>query len=49
MTDEDKTAAHISPGLVRLSIGYTGTTEQRWQQLTEALERVSAPLERQIA
>jgi len=49
MTDEDKSAAHISPGLVRLSIGYTGTTEQRWQQLTEALERVSAPAERQIA
>jgi len=49
MTDEDKTAAHISPGLVRMSIGYTGTTEQRWQQLTEALERVSASPERQIA
>jgi methionine-gamma-lyase len=40
MTDEDKMAAHISPGLVRLSIGYTGTTEQRWSQLHEALERV---------
>ena len=42
MTDEDKTAAHISPGLVRLSIGYTGTTEQRWSQLVEALERINA-------
>ena len=40
LTDEDKNAAHISPGLVRLSIGYTGTTEQRWSQLREALERV---------
>ncbi len=40
MTDEDKVAAHISPGLVRMSIGYTGTLEQRWQQLTEALSRV---------
>ncbi len=42
MTDEDKTAAHISPGLVRLSIGYTGTVEQRWNQLVEALERINA-------
>jgi methionine-gamma-lyase len=42
MTDEDKAAAHISPGLVRLSIGYTGTTEQRWSQLREALQRVGA-------
>jgi len=40
MTDEDKDAAHISPGLVRLSIGYTGSIEQRWDQLAEALERV---------
>jgi len=40
MTDEDKDAAHISPGLVRLSIGYTGSIEQRWGQLAEALERV---------
>jgi methionine-gamma-lyase len=38
MTDEDKTAAHISPGLVRLSIGYTGTLEQRWRQLKGALD-----------
>lgn len=42
MTDEDKKAAQISPGLVRLSIGYTGTTEQRWAQLFAALERVGA-------
>ena len=49
LTDEDKEAAHISPGLVRLSIGYTGTTEQRWMQLSEALKRVGMPAERQIA
>jgi len=49
LTDEDKTAAHISPGLVRLSIGYTGTTEQRWAQLSEALQRVGVAEERQIA
>ncbi len=40
MTDEDRSQAHISPGLVRLSIGLTGTREQRWGQLTDALETV---------
>ena len=40
MTDEDKSTAGISPGLVRMSIGYTGTTEQRWRQLAGALERL---------
>jgi len=40
MTGEDKLAAGIVPGLVRLSVGYTGTTEQRWRQLHKALERV---------
>ena len=49
LTDEDKQAAHISPGLVRLSIGYTGSTEQRWAQLAEALKRVGANPEKQIA
>ena len=49
MTDEDKTAACISPGLVRLSIGYTGTTEQRWSQLSEALKRIGAVPEKRIA
>ncbi len=49
MTDEDKQAAHISPGLVRMSIGYTGTLEQRWQQMTEALSRVGAIPEKRIA
>jgi methionine-gamma-lyase len=42
MTDEDKQAAHISPGLIRMSVGYTGTVEQRWQQLTAALARVGS-------
>jgi methionine-gamma-lyase len=49
LTDADKTAAHISPGLVRLSVGYTGTAEQRWKQLSEALQRVGATPEKQIA
>jgi methionine-gamma-lyase len=40
MTEEDKAKAHISPGLVRMSLGYTGTVEQRWRQLQGALERL---------
>ena len=40
MTDEHKEDAGISPGLVRMSIGYTGTTEQRWRQLRNTLERL---------
>jgi methionine-gamma-lyase len=39
MSDEDKAEAGISPGLVRISIGYTGTLEQRWTQLLQALDR----------
>jgi len=38
MSDEGKQEAGISPGLVRVSIGYTGTLEQRWTQLVTALE-----------
>jgi methionine-gamma-lyase len=38
MTDEDKATAGIAAGLVRVSIGYTGTLEQRWEQLLAALE-----------
>jgi methionine-gamma-lyase len=40
MTEEDKANAHISPGLVRMSVGFTGTTEQRWRQLHSALGRL---------
>lgn len=32
-------AAGISPGLVRMSIGFTGSLEQRWSQLESALGR----------
>jgi methionine-gamma-lyase len=49
LTEADKTAAHISPGLVRLSVGYTGTAEQRWKQLSEALQHVGAPPQKQTA
>jgi len=40
MTEADKTAAGISPGLIRMSVGFTGTTEQRWRQLHTALKRL---------
>ncbi len=37
LSDDDRKRAGISPGLVRMSIGYTGSLEQRWEQLREAL------------
>ncbi|MBL90479.1 MAG: cystathionine beta-lyase [Myxococcales bacterium] len=40
MSDEALAAAGIAPGLVRISIGFTGSLEQRWQQLERALNRV---------
>jgi methionine-gamma-lyase len=39
MSEEDRQVAGISPGLVRVSIGYTGTLDQRWKQLEGALLR----------
>ena len=38
MPQEDLEKAGVSPGLVRLSIGYTGTLDQRWAQLRSVLE-----------
>ena len=38
LSDDDKAKAGISPGLVRMAVGYTGTLEQRWGQLLAALE-----------
>ncbi len=40
LSDEDKQRAGISPGYVRMSVGYTGTVEQRWAQLEDALQTV---------
>jgi methionine-gamma-lyase len=40
MTDEDKSIAGISAGLVRMSVGFTGTVEQRWRQLESALQGI---------
>nr|GEV08334.1 methionine gamma-lyase-like [Tanacetum cinerariifolium] len=30
LNEEDQALAGISPGLVRMSVGYSGTIEQRW-------------------
>jgi methionine-gamma-lyase len=38
MGEKEQAAAGISPGLVRIAIGYTGTLEQRWAQLRAALK-----------
>ncbi|MFN0151532.1 MAG: aminotransferase class I/II-fold pyridoxal phosphate-dependent enzyme [bacterium] len=38
MPEDARARAGIAPGLVRLSVGYTGTLEQRWRQLHDALE-----------
>ena len=38
MSEEDQEDAGISPELVRISVGYTGTLEQRWSQLEAALK-----------
>ena len=40
MPEEELTKAGIKPGLVRLSIGYTGTLEQRWTQMRTVLEQM---------
>lgn len=40
MTPEALAAAGIKPGLVRMSLGFTGSLEQRWEQLALALRAV---------
>lgn len=40
MTDTDLENAGISDGLVRLSLGYTGSREQHWSQLEQGLHEV---------
>ena len=37
LTEQEQQAAGISPGLVRISLGYTGSLEQRWDQLHDSL------------
>lgn len=40
LSEEEQRRAGISPGLVRISIGYTGSLEQRWEQFAGALDRM---------
>lgn len=40
LSDEELADAGIRPGLVRVSLGYTGTLEDRWSQFDRALKRV---------
>jgi methionine-gamma-lyase len=39
LSSEHKRLAGISPGLVRMSVGITGSLEQRWRQLENALRK----------
>ncbi len=41
LTDDEQRAAGISPGLVRMSVGITGSLERRWEQLKAAFETVA--------
>jgi methionine-gamma-lyase len=38
LSEEELRKAGIMPGLVRISIGYTGSLEQRWRQMQDALQ-----------
>ncbi|KAK6947996.1 Cys/Met metabolism, pyridoxal phosphate-dependent enzyme [Dillenia turbinata] len=40
MNAEEKELAGISPGLIRMSVGYIGTSEQKWSQFEKALTRL---------
>ena len=40
MSDDARREAGIAPGLLRMSVGFTGSLEQRWDQLERALKRV---------
>jgi methionine-gamma-lyase len=40
MNEDAQTEAGISPGLVRFSIGLTGSIEERWRQLKDAIEQL---------
>jgi methionine-gamma-lyase len=40
MSADAQHRAGISPGLIRVSIGYTGSLEQRWEQFDDALQRL---------
>lgn len=40
LSEEEQRRAGISPGLVRVSIGYSGSLEQRWAQMEDALSKL---------
>ncbi len=40
LSDDALKAAGIAPGLLRMSVGFTGSLEQRWDQLERAMNRV---------
>ncbi|KAL6503515.1 hypothetical protein OROGR_025438 [Orobanche gracilis] len=40
LTEEEKALAGISPGLVRMSIGFSGTLEQKWSRFEKALSQM---------
>lgn len=42
LTEAEQAAAGISPGLIRISIGLTGSFEQRWAQMADALSAVES-------
>ena len=39
LSEEEQRAAGIAPGLVRMSVGITGSLEQRLRQLEDAFTR----------
>jgi len=47
LSEDEQHSAGISPGLVRVSIGYTGSVEQRWGQLERALRELGLVGEKQ--
>ncbi len=40
LPQEERWKAGLSDGLVRMSVGYTGSLEQRWEQLERAVKKV---------
>lgn len=49
LEEEELAAAGISPGMVRMSVGLTGSLEQRWKQLQTALTRLEGNAEAGIS
>jgi len=43
LNEREQQEAKISPGLVRMSMGITGSLEQRWSQLEAALKTLGSP------